>query len=80
MSSAADIRTAANGQVVSNPRILGGVPVFRGTRLPVHTLFDYLVAGLNLDYYLQSFEGITKEQVKEVLRLGRDRIAAEFQP
>ena len=73
-----DIKTAANGFVVSNPRILGGTPVFRGTRLPVHTLFDYLADGLSLDFFLQTFEGVTREEIKEVLRFGRERIATEL--
>jgi len=78
MSTAAETKTAANGMVVSNPGILGGIPVFCGTRLPVHTLFDYLVDGLTLDYYLETFDGVTREQVKEVLRFGRERIATEL--
>ena len=41
MSAIAEIKSAAGGLVVSNPGILGGTPVFRGTRLPVQTLFDY---------------------------------------
>lgn len=41
MSTVAEIKTAAGGLVVSNPGILGGTPVFRGTRLPVQTLFNY---------------------------------------
>src|SRR5687768_9646045 len=39
MNAVADIKTAARGLVVSNPGILGGTPVFNGTRLPVQTLF-----------------------------------------
>ena len=62
MSTVAKIKTAAGGLVVSNPGILGGTPVFRGTRLPVQTLFDYLANGLVLDYFLETLEGITREQ------------------
>ena len=57
MSAVAETRTAAEGLVVSNPQILGGRPVFRGTRLPVEALFDYLADGLTLDYFLETFEG-----------------------
>jgi uncharacterized protein (DUF433 family) len=74
----AETRTAAHGLVVSNPGILGGTPVFRGTRLPVQTLFDYLADGLSLDYFLETFEGVTREQAKAVLRYGWERIAAEL--
>jgi uncharacterized protein (DUF433 family) len=78
MSSVAEIKTAAGGLVVSNPGILGGTPVFHATRLPVQTLFDYLADGLTLDYFLETFEGVTREDVRAVLRHGWDRIAAEL--
>ena len=78
MSAAADDKIAASDWVVSNPGILAGTPVFRGTRLPVQTLFDYLADGLSLDYFLETFEGVTREQVRAVLRLGWERIAAEL--
>ena len=78
MSAVAEIKSAADGLVVSNPGILGGTPVFRGTRLPVQTLFDYLADGLNLDYFLETFKGVTRDQAKAVLRHGLERIAAEL--
>jgi uncharacterized protein (DUF433 family) len=78
MSAVSEIKSAAGGLVVSNPNILGGTPVFRGTRLPVQTLFDYLSEGLSLDYFLETFEGVTREQAKAVLRHGWERIAAEL--
>ena len=78
MSTVAEIKTAAHGLVVSNPGILKGTPVFQGTRLPVQTLFDYLADGLTLDYFLDTFEGVTRQQAREVLRHGWERIAAEL--
>lgn len=78
MSALDEIRTTANGMVVSNPGILGGTPVLRGTRLPAQTLSDYLADGLSLDYFLESFEGVTLEQAQAVLRYGWERIAAEL--
>ena len=78
MSAVAEIKSAAGGLVVSNPGILGGTPVFRGTRLPIQTLFDYLADGLTLDYFLETFEGVTREQATGVLRYGLERIAAEL--
>ena len=78
MSAIAEIKTAASGLVVSHPDILGGTPVFRGTRLPVRALFDYLADGRTLDYFLETFEGVTREQAVAVLRQGGERIAAEL--
>ena len=78
MSVLAEIKSAAGGLVVSNPGILGGTPVFHGTRLPVQTLFDYLAEGLSLDYFLETFEGVTREQAVGVLRYGWERIVDEL--
>jgi len=78
MSTTLEIKSAASGLVVSNPGILGGKPVFRGTRLPVQTMFDYLAEGLSLDYFLESFEGVTRADAQAVLRHGGERIAAEL--
>ena len=78
MSTTAEIKTAAGGLVVSDSAILGGTPVFRGTRLPVQTLFDYLADGLTLDYFLETFEGVTREQACALLRYGWERISAEL--
>ena len=78
MSAVAEVKTAAGGLVMSNPGILGGTPVFRDTRLPVQTLFDYLADGRTLDYFLETFEGISREQAQAVLRHGGKRVAAEL--
>ncbi|HMJ89594.1 MAG TPA: DUF433 domain-containing protein [Candidatus Acidoferrum sp.] len=78
MSAVAEIKTAAGGLVVSKRGVLGGTPVFRGTRLPVQTMFDYLADGQTLDYFLETFEGVTREQAKAVLRYGWERVAAEL--
>lgn len=77
MTTANGIHTAAGGLVVSDPGILGGKPVFRGTRLPVQSLFDYLADGLSLDYFLETFPSVTREQAVAVLRYGWQRIEVE---
>jgi hypothetical protein len=43
------------GVIVKNPDILGGTPVFRGTRVPIQTLFDYLEGGETLEDFLEDF-------------------------
>ena len=72
------IHEAAGGLVVSDPGILGGTPVFRGTRLPVSTLFEYLADGLSLDYFLETFPSVTRQQAVGVLRYGQHRIEEEL--
>ena len=64
--------------MVSDPGILGGKPVFRGTRLPVETLFQYLADNQTVDYYLETFPSVTREQVLAVLRYGQQRIELEL--
>lgn len=51
--------------------ILGGTPVFRGTRVPVKTLLDYLEHGNSLDEFLDDFPTVRKSQVTGVLELFR---------
>ena len=58
--------------VHSDPRISGGAPVFRGTRVPVRSLFDYLEGGETLDQFLDQFPSVSKQQALAALDLARD--------
>lgn len=62
-----DVETEA-GVVVSDPEIMGGAPVFVGTRLPVRALFDYLEHGHSIDVFLEHFQSADRDQVISVLR------------
>ncbi len=53
--------------VSSNPNILGGTPVFVGTRVPAESLFDYLLRGRSIDCFLEQFPTVKREQVEELL-------------
>jgi uncharacterized protein (DUF433 family) len=64
--------------VVSDPEILGGTPCFRGTRVPVDSLIDYLEAGDSLDEFLDNFPSVSREaaiaaleEAKALLTAGR---------
>ena len=57
--------------ITSSPERLGGTPVFAGTRVPVHTLFDYLDAGDPLNEFLIDFPNVTREHAVAVLALAR---------
>jgi len=60
--------TLADGSVVqSDPEILGGTPVFVGTRVPVQTLVDYLEGGYSVDEFLDNFPSVRREQVNAFL-------------
>ena len=53
--------------VVVDKQILGGVPCFAGTRVPVRSLFDHLEAGYTVDYFLAQFPTVRREQVLALL-------------
>jgi uncharacterized protein (DUF433 family) len=63
--------------VTSSPEIMGGTPVFGGTRVPVQTLFEYLEAGDTVDDFLEGFPSVTRQQVLALLETARDRVLAE---
>lgn len=64
-----------NGKVINiDPEILGGTPVFFGTRVPIKNLFDYLETGESIELFLEDFDGITKEQVVKVLEMSQKLI------
>ena len=59
----------AESLISCDSKILNGTPVFKGTRVPVRTLFDYLSDGLSLEYFLETFPSVKPQQAKDVLRL-----------
>jgi uncharacterized protein (DUF433 family) len=61
----------------ADPEILGGVPVFRGTRVPVQSLFDHLKAGDSIAVFLDGFPSVRREQVVAVLEEKEKQIAGE---
>ncbi|MCW5924992.1 MAG: DUF433 domain-containing protein [Saprospiraceae bacterium] len=56
--------------------ILGGTPVFWGTRVPLKNLFDYLEEGETVEEFLQDFPSVTREQVERVLTLSQKLITS----
>ncbi|HYK02713.1 MAG TPA: DUF433 domain-containing protein [Thermoanaerobaculia bacterium] len=62
--------------VHSDPELMGGTPVFVGTRVPLQHLFDYLEAGDSLDEFLESFPTVTREQAIAALEIAREAVTA----
>ena len=62
--------------VESVPGRVSGAWVFRGTRIPVAAVFENLEDGLAIDEIVQMFDGLTREQVKEVLDFAAQSLAA----
>ena len=53
--------------ITVSPGVLSGTPVFKGTRVPVQSLFDHLEGGIGLDEFLDDFPSVTREQAVRVL-------------
>jgi len=69
-------KSSANiGGVISiHPEILGGIPVFAGTRVPVKNFFDFLEAGRTIEFFLEQFPSVKKKQVLNLLNMAEDLI------
>ena len=62
--------------ITSTPDVLGGTPVFRGTRVPVQTLIEYLEGGQTIDDFLEGFPTVAREQVIGFLEEAKTRMVA----
>jgi len=62
--------------ISSSPDVMGGTPVFMGTRVPVQTLLDYLEGGESIDDFLEGFPTVTREQVIAFLEEAKEQIVA----
>jgi len=62
--------------ISTNRDILGGAPVFAGTRVPVQTLLDYLEAGDSIDDFREGFPTVSREQVIAFLETAKDKMIA----
>ena len=66
--------------IVVDPEIHSGTPVFRGTRVPIKTLFDHLEAGDPLDVFLDDFPSVSKELAIAVLEQARAALIPDAHP
>lgn len=73
-------RKTSNHPIASSPAVLGGQPVFAGTRVPVKNLIDYLEAGDSLDDFLEAFPSVTREQAIAALEAARESLLANARP
>lgn len=60
-----------------DPEILSGTPVFKGTRVPIESLFDHLEKGISLDEFLDDFPTVTKEQAVKVLEIAETILTSD---
>jgi uncharacterized protein (DUF433 family) len=61
--------------ITSSPDVMGGTPVFAGTRVPAQTLLDYLKAGESIDDFLEGFPTVSREQVISFLEEAEEQIS-----
>jgi uncharacterized protein (DUF433 family) len=64
----------------SDPEILGGTPVFIGTRVPLRNLIDYLEGGQSLDEFLDDFPSVSREQAIAALEAAHEVLTARAHP
>ena len=67
-------------RVVTDPEVLGGTPVFVGTRVPVRILFEHLEAGDSLDIFLSDFPSVSRELAVAVLDDARAALVSDAHP
>jgi len=67
--------TMANA-ITRDPGVMHGTPVFRGTRVPVQTLFEYLEGGETLEYFLEGFPTVSRELAIQALEEAKDLLVA----
>jgi uncharacterized protein (DUF433 family) len=72
------VASASESVIVQDPEILGGEPVFRGTRVPFQNLLDYLEGGETLDEFLEEFPGVSREQAIAALEEAKALLLARF--
>jgi uncharacterized protein (DUF433 family) len=63
--------------ISSTPDVMGGTPVFAGTRVPVQTLIDYIEGGESIDDFLEGFPTVTREQVIAFFEEAKKRMLAD---
>ena len=69
----------ANSIVIRDPQILGGTPVFRGTRVPFQALLDYLEGGQTLDEFLDDFPTVTRDAAISSLELAKSLLVSKLE-
>ena len=67
-------------RVISDPEILGGTPVFIGTRVPVRIIFEHLEAGDSLEVFLQDFPSVSRELAIQVLEDAKMALVLDAHP
>ena len=73
---ALDAKVKANGVIHSHRGTVSGTPIFKGTRVPVYILFEFLARGENIDEFVDCFPSVSREQAIETLKLAKDALVS----
>jgi Uncharacterized conserved protein len=65
--------------IIRDPEILGGTPVFRGTRVPFQTLLDYLEGGQTLNEFVDDFPTVTRDAAVHALEHAKSLVVSELE-
>jgi uncharacterized protein (DUF433 family) len=68
----------ADAVIIKDEKILGGTPVFRGTRVPFQALLDYLEGGQNLEEFLDDFPTVSHEAAIAALELAKSSLVSQL--
>jgi uncharacterized protein (DUF433 family) len=69
---------STNGVIIRDPEVLGGTPVFKGTRVPLQALLDYLEGGQTLDEFLDDFPTVTREAAVHALEHAKSLVLSQL--
>ena len=67
----------SNAVINRNPNILGGTPVFTGTRVPIRILMEYLEAGDSLDDFLYQYPSVSREEAVQLIKLATEKLTTD---
>ena len=70
------IKKSSNKIISRNQKILGGTPVFKGTRVPVKAIWDYLKAGDTVEDFLEDFPSVEREQAIALIERAQKRVVS----
>ena len=72
------VMSSSNHIISRDPEVLDGTPVFRGTRVPLQALLDYLEGGQTLDEFLDDFPTVTRQAAVQALEHGKALVVSEL--
>ena len=67
----------SNTVINRDPEIMGGTPVFMGTRVPIRALMEHLEEGYSLNYFLDQYPSVSREQAVQLIKLATEKLTSD---